>query len=70
MFGSIFGWVVCELVVGYVICRGGGGQVIAGCGGLPVPCSCMVGSVTRDICGNWVGILGDGCSFGTKVDSR
>jgi hypothetical protein len=22
LFGSVFGWDVCELVVGYVICRG------------------------------------------------
>jgi hypothetical protein len=38
--------------------------------GLHVVCSCMAGSVARDICGSWVGILGDGCSFGAKVDSR
>jgi hypothetical protein len=38
--------------------------------GLHVVCSCVAGSVARDICGSWVGILGDGCSFGAKVDSR
>jgi hypothetical protein len=25
LFGSIFGWDVCEFAVGYVICKGGGG---------------------------------------------
>jgi hypothetical protein len=25
LFGSVFGWDVCELTVGYVICRGGRG---------------------------------------------
>jgi hypothetical protein len=25
LFGSIFGWDICELAVGYVICRVGGG---------------------------------------------
>jgi hypothetical protein len=32
LFGSVFGWDVCELVVGYVICRVGRGMVIAGYG--------------------------------------
>jgi hypothetical protein len=31
LFGSIFGWDVCELAVGYVICKGVGGYVIVGC---------------------------------------
>jgi hypothetical protein len=38
--------------------------------GLPVACSCMAGSIARDICGSWVGILCDGGSFGTTVGSR
>jgi hypothetical protein len=38
--------------------------------GLDVTCSCIAGSIARDICGSWVGILGNGCSFGMKVDSR
>jgi hypothetical protein len=38
--------------------------------GLLVAYSCMTDSIARDICGSWVGILGDGCSFGTKVGSR
>jgi hypothetical protein len=38
--------------------------------GLHVACRYMVGSVARDICVSWVGILDDGCSFGMKVDSR
>jgi hypothetical protein len=25
LFGSTFGWDVCELAVGYVICKGSGG---------------------------------------------
>jgi hypothetical protein len=38
--------------------------------GLHAACSCMASSIARDICGSWVGILGDGCSFGMKVGSR
>jgi hypothetical protein len=38
--------------------------------GLHVACSCMAASIARDIYGSWVGILGDGCCFGMKVDSR
>jgi hypothetical protein len=38
--------------------------------GLHVPCSCIAGSIARDICSSWVDIMGDGCSFGTKVDLR
>jgi hypothetical protein len=38
--------------------------------GLPTTCSCMAGSIVGDIYGTWVGILGDGCSFGMKVGSR
>jgi hypothetical protein len=30
----------------------------------------MAGSIVGDIYGTWVGILGDGCSFGMKVGSR
>jgi hypothetical protein len=37
---------------------------------LHVACSCMADSIARDICGSLVGILGNGCSFGMKVDSR
>jgi hypothetical protein len=37
--------------------------------GLHVACSCIVGSIVRDIYGTWVGILGNGCSFGTRVGS-
>jgi hypothetical protein len=38
--------------------------------GLRGVCSCMVGSIAKDICGTWVGILGAGCSFGKKVGLR
>jgi hypothetical protein len=38
--------------------------------GLYVVCSCMASSTATDIYGSWVGILGDGCCFGMKVDSR
>jgi hypothetical protein len=38
--------------------------------GLRGECSCMVGSIAKAICGSWVGILGDGCSFGKKVGLR
>jgi hypothetical protein len=38
--------------------------------GLHGGCSCMVGSIANDIYGSWVGILGDGCSFGKKVGLR
>jgi hypothetical protein len=37
---------------------------------LPATCSCIAGSIARDIYGSWVAILGNGCSFGTKVGSR
>jgi hypothetical protein len=37
--------------------------------GLHVACSCMAGSTARDIFGSLDGILGNGCSFGMKVDS-
>jgi hypothetical protein len=37
--------------------------------GLHAACSCMAGSIVRDICGSWVGILGDDCSFSLKVGS-
>jgi hypothetical protein len=36
--------------------------------GLDVVCSCMANSIAWNICGSWVGILGNGCGFGTKVD--
>jgi hypothetical protein len=36
---------------------------------LLVVCSCIAGSIARDIYGSWVGILSNGCSFGRKVDS-
>jgi hypothetical protein len=38
--------------------------------GLPTACSCMAGSIARDIYDTWVGILDYDCSFGTKVGSR
>jgi hypothetical protein len=38
--------------------------------GLPAACSCMAGSIVRDIYGSWVSILDDGCSFSTKIGSR
>jgi hypothetical protein len=37
--------------------------------GLHVACSSMAGSTARDIFGSLDGILGNGCSFGMKVDS-
>jgi hypothetical protein len=36
---------------------------------LLVVCSCIAGSIARDIYGSWVGILSNGCIFGRKVDS-
>jgi hypothetical protein len=38
--------------------------------GLDVVCNCMADSIAWDICGGWVGILSDGCGFGTKVGSK
>jgi hypothetical protein len=38
--------------------------------GLDAACSCMAGSIARDIYGRWVGILDNGCSFGMKLCSR
>jgi hypothetical protein len=32
--------------------------------------NCMVGSTVKDICGGWAGILGEGCDYDVKVDSR
>jgi hypothetical protein len=30
----------------------------------------MVGNVAKDICGGWIGILGEGCGGGTKAGLR
>jgi hypothetical protein len=38
--------------------------------GLCIVYNCMVGSTVKDICGGWAGILGEGCDYDVKVDSR
>jgi hypothetical protein len=33
-------------------------------------CSYMAGNTGRGICGSWIGILGEGSNFGTRVNLR
>jgi hypothetical protein len=41
------------------------------CGfGLHASCNCMAGGIAMDICGSWVGILGDGYSFVQRLFQR